>query len=108
MELSITFRHVPPSDALKRCVELRLERLERYVRPVGPVHAILDVEKHEHSAELVVPLDGNVLVARAVRPDLYEAVDVAAHKALEQARRHRGRLVDHREKEGRALKQLSA
>lgn len=100
MDLSITFRHVPPSDALRAACQQKLDRLERHVHAVAPAHVVLEVERHAHSAEFVIPVDGHVLVARAVRDDLYEAIDAAGDKALEQARRLKDRHRDHHPREG--------
>ena len=61
MRIIITGRHIAVTAALKRYIETRLTRLERYGLKVGDVQVVLTVEKYRHAAEVVFRLNGAVI-----------------------------------------------
>jgi putative sigma-54 modulation protein len=97
MQIHITARHIELTPALADYARKKLERIARHFEIVLRAQVILSVEKHRHSAEVVVHAQGHHdFRAREVAGDLYAAIDLAAeklqnHLAREKDRRVRGR-----------------
>ena len=53
MKLRITGRHMDVTSALRRYLETRFARLDRYELKAGIVQVVLSVEKLQHKAEAV-------------------------------------------------------
>ncbi|GIW40179.1 MAG: ribose ABC transporter permease [Candidatus Binatia bacterium] len=96
MQVSVTFRHVNPSLALRQYAEQKLARLGKYLPRVSSAHVVLSVEKREHKAEISVHARGRDLTAAEVTDDLYAAVDLALDKLERQAKKLAGRRKDHK------------
>lgn len=97
MQIHITARHIELTPPLADYARKKLERIARHFEIVLRAQVILAVEKHRHSAEVVVHAQGHHdFRAREVAGDLYAAIDLAAeklqnHLAREKDRRVRGR-----------------
>jgi putative sigma-54 modulation protein len=84
MSVTVTFRHVRPTDALRRYAETKTERLQKFVHHPLDAHVVLEVDKHRHIAELVVAADRMRFTATEETGDLYSAIDLAMAKVERQ------------------------
>lgn len=96
MQVSVTFRHVDATPALKSHAEEKLARLRKYLHRPGAAHVILSVEKDRHSAEITWQADHESLVAKEVTGDLYTAIDLAVAKLEHQAQRLKQKRDTHK------------
>lgn len=88
MQITVTFRGVEPTAALRTYVAGKLERLVRkYLKRPGDAHVILTVAKARHSAEITLQADHVPLVAKDTTADLYAAIDGALARLAHQAQR---------------------
>jgi putative sigma-54 modulation protein len=87
MQVSVTFRHVDATPALKAHAEEKVARLRKYVHRPGDAHVVLSVEKDRHTAEVTWQADHESLFAKEVTGDLYSAIDLAVAKLEHQAQR---------------------
>lgn len=94
MRLSITGRHVDITPALRRYVEARIKRLERYGVKLGSSQVVLGVEKYRHTAELIVTLNGTVLQSKTSTTEMYASIDQLLDKVASQIRKRKEKLVD--------------
>lgn len=92
MQVSVTFRHVEATDALRLHAERRVARIAKYVHRPIDAHVILTVTKRRHVAEIVLNADRTTLSAKEETGDLYSAIDLAAEKLVQQARKHTSKL----------------
>jgi putative sigma-54 modulation protein len=84
MGISITFRHMDSSEAIKRYVHDKLERLQKYVRaPLGG-HVTLFQERHQFVAEMNLQATGKVYQARHDSDDMYKSIDFVVDKVEHQ------------------------
>ena len=58
MQVSVTFRHMDPSEALKSYVLERASKLTKYIDKPMDSQATLTVEKFRQKAELVINVNG--------------------------------------------------
>lgn len=84
MSVTVTFRHVRPTDALRRYAETKTQRLQKFVHRPIEAHVVLSVDKRRHVAELVVNADSMSFTATEETDDLYSAIDLAMAKIERQ------------------------
>ncbi len=80
MELNIRARHLELTPALSDYVHKKVEKAQRYYNSIIWAQAVLSVEKHRQSAELIVHTPGNTFRTKEESADLYSAIDSAVHK----------------------------
>jgi putative sigma-54 modulation protein len=96
MSLMITGRHVEVTPALRRYVETRFKRLERYALRFGDVQVILSVEKYRHVAEVVLPLNGVVIQGKTSTTEMYASIDQLFDKIGRQILKRKEKLTSHK------------
>src|SRR5499425_516010 len=96
MEISVTFRHVEPTAALKSYAEEKLSRVRKYLRRPVDAHVILAVSKERHVAEITLQADHVSMFAKETTHDLYSAIDLAVEKLEHQAQKLKARRRGHK------------
>jgi ribosome hibernation promoting factor len=96
MQVSVTFRHIDATEPLRVYAERRVQRIAKYVHRPVDAHVILAVTKRRHVAEIVLNADRTTLNATEETGDLYSAIDLAADKLEQQARKHTSKLKNHK------------
>lgn len=108
MELTVTGRNLPVTDALKEHAERKLAKLERVLPPwdsATRVELELFVERNRsverrQVAEATVRTKGPILRAQEHAEDMYVAIDHVVHKLERQATKYRERRKAHRDPHG--------
>ena len=96
MNVTVTFRHVDPTPALRQHAEEKLRRLKKYLHRPVDAHIILSVTKDRHTAEVTLNADHESMFAKEVTHDLYSAIDLAVSKLEHQAQRVKEKREDHK------------
>ena len=104
MQVSVTFRHMEATDALKTFAADKVSRIEKYVHQPTDAHVVLSVEKHLHRAEINVTANGIRIRGEEVSADMYGSIDGATQKIERQLKRYRNKLASHKPREGHAMK----
>ena len=94
MQISVTFRHMEPSTALKGYVEQKLERLGKLFYHDVEASVVLSVEKHRHRAEVSVKGDRTTINCTEEKEDMYQAIDLVAAKIMRQVKKYKSKLHD--------------
>jgi putative sigma-54 modulation protein len=98
MEMTVTFRHLEPSDALKNYVMEKVSRIEKYLSNITEVHIILTHEKLAHTAEVIVHANRAKITAREKHKDnMYASIDLMADKLERQVKKHKDKITSHKE-----------
>lgn len=92
MQISVTFRHLEPSEALKNYVTERLRKFKRYLEGPLEAHVVLALEKFRNIADVTLYSDGRVIKGREENSDMYAAIDLVMDKIDMQLRKQRERL----------------
>jgi len=95
MQISITFRHMEATDALRDYVDDKINNLKKYLIKPTEVHVILSVEKFRHRAEIVLLEQNFKASADETTDDMYATIDSAIHKIETQVRKHKQKLQSH-------------
>lgn len=102
MQVSVTFRHMEASEALRNHAVEKVERIiSKYLKNAVEAHVILDASKHRlHKlAEINIHAANFDISGHSENHDLYAGVDFAVAKVEAQLRRHKDRIND---RKGRA------
>ncbi len=92
MRITLTYRNVESSDALKEYVEQRLKKLKKYIDGPMDVNVVLSAEKFRKTAEVVMSGDGIRAAAKEVQEDMRAAIDLVSDKIEKQLKRYREKL----------------
>lgn len=95
MKVTITFRHMEATDAIRNHVDTQLGRLEKYLIKPIEIHVILSVEKFRHRAEVVAFEQHFKAQADEVCDDLYLSIDRAIDKVVKQIKKHKEKIQEH-------------
>jgi putative sigma-54 modulation protein len=98
MDITISFRHINADDVLKKYVEEKLSRLQKYVETPLDVHVVLSLErKYRQRVDVMCTLNGVVINAHEVMNDMYAAVDSILDKLEARLKRYRDKVKRYRE-----------
>lgn len=106
MQVTVTFRHVRPTEALRQYAEEKISRVSRYLRRPMEAHVILSVLKKNHRAEINLLANGTSLFSEEETDDLYSAIDLALDKIERQVKKLNAKRKDH-QSDGHAGVRLS-
>jgi ribosome hibernation promoting factor len=95
MKVTVTFRHVAPTAALRRYATDKLQRLSKYTTRPMEAHVILSVLKKSHRAEIHLSANGTSLFSEVETSDLYPAIDLALDKIERQVKKLNAKRKDH-------------
>ncbi len=108
MQVSVTFRQIEPSEALKNYVTERLRKFKRYLDGTFEAHVVLGQEKFRHLADVTIDSNGRIIKGREENVDMYAAIDLVMDKIDMQLKRLRDRLRDNKGDRSRPLSAAAA
>jgi ribosomal subunit interface protein len=86
--VTVTFRHVEPTVALRAYAERKFAHVGRYLTRACEVHLILSVDKYRQHGEVLVKAGHLAVTAQKESKDLYAVIDLLADKVGRQLRSH--------------------
>ena len=97
MQLSVTFRHMEPSEALKQYVVDKLQRIRKFFPDPIRAQIVLSLERYLHKADIIITLhNGLAIKGKELTEDMYAAIDLVMDKIEKQVRRYKDRITSHR------------
>jgi putative sigma-54 modulation protein len=103
MQVSVTFRHMDPSEALKSYVVERASKLTKYIDKPMESQATLTVEKFRQKAELVINVNGIRIAGQESHEDMYAAIDLVMEKMERQVKKYREKIRRHKPLPGKEI-----
>jgi putative sigma-54 modulation protein len=98
MKISVTFRHMSSTDALRAYVEEKVGKVAKLLNDSCEAHVVLSVERHLHQAHIELITGGAFRVRADERTeDMYQSIDFASDKLAKQVKRYREKVRDHRD-----------
>ncbi|MBI5642443.1 MAG: ribosome-associated translation inhibitor RaiA [Deltaproteobacteria bacterium] len=96
MRVTVTFRHMESSEALKSYAIEKTDRLSKYLFEPIEVHWVLSVEKIRHKADANIVANGVTIKAVEDTQDMYAAIDMVIEKLEKQVIKHKEKVKDHK------------
>lgn len=90
MNISITFRHMDSSDAIKRYARSKLAKLQRFLRQPMSGKITVSIDRLRHVVEARISSGGEHLEAHDSSDDMYAAIDLVMDKLERQIRGAKG------------------
>lgn len=106
MRFEYTGRHVEVSPGIRKHVEDHFKKLEYIFNGANAswTHAVIDVEKNRHKAELIVHWRDHTLTAKDINADMYLALTRAIGKIEKQALKLKTKTTDRKQAARKASK----
>ena len=90
VKVSVTFRHIAPTDALKHYAEQKLHRIGKYFSQPLDAHMILAVDSRASQvAEIELHAHGAMIHGKERHPDLYAAIDRVVDEIERQVKKQK-------------------
>lgn len=104
MQVSVTFRHMEPSEALKNYVQERTSKLTKYIDRPLESQVILSVHKFRHIVDIIINVDGLRIAGQEEHEDMYAAIDLVMDKIERQVKKYRDKIRKHKPVQGKEIK----
>jgi len=100
MQLSVTFRHMEGSDAIKDHARDKLEKIKKFFPDPIMAHVVLSTERgYQHCADVNIQLHNGLLIkANETTEDMYSSIDLVMAKIERQVRRYKEKIRGHKPK----------
>lgn len=95
MQISITFKNIDSSDALKSHVQEKFDRLDKMLDGSAEADVVLSVEKIRQIAEIRLKNDKFQVHAKEESENMYSAIDTLADKVKVQVKKNKEKLRRH-------------
>jgi len=97
MTITFTFRHMDPSDAIKKYAEAKLSRLQKLLLHPMTAKVTLAIEKQQHVAEVQLASGKEHIEAKDSGEELYASIDLVVDKLERQINENKGgKIARHR------------
>lgn len=90
MNITVTFRHVEPSSALKEHAKEKIAKLQKFLRQPMTARVTVSLEKLLHQVEARISSGGDRYEAREATEDMYASIDKVLDKLERQIRGTKG------------------
>ncbi|NLH50306.1 MAG: ribosome-associated translation inhibitor RaiA [Myxococcales bacterium] len=99
MRISVTFRHMEPTEAIKEYAERKLAKVKRYLDEPIEANIVLSIEKHRNIAEMTLTAGRSSINCTEETDDIYSSIDNALTKLERQIKKQKDKT---RSKKGRS------
>jgi putative sigma-54 modulation protein len=98
MNISVTFRHMDATEALKDYAKEKVERIRKYFPDPIKSHVVLACDRgYNHIADVTITLfNGIVIKGEETTEDMYSSLDLVMAKIERQVRRYKEKLRHHK------------
>jgi putative sigma-54 modulation protein len=93
MNIAITFRHIEPSEPVKKYAQEKIAKLQKFLRQPMQANVTLDMERLDHVVEVRISSGSEHYVSREQSEDMYASIDQVLDKLERQIRSGKGALV---------------
>lgn len=104
MQVSVTFRHMDATEAIKKHAIDKVTHIKKYLDDAALAHVVLSAGKLGRRADIQIDSNGMILRGKEDSSDLYNSIDRAVEKIETQIKRHKEKITSHKPKTGKRLK----
>ena len=96
--IQITGRNVEITEPMKDYAMEKIAKIERIMNRIIDVNVIMDIQKLEHRAEIILKAGNLKIRSQASSTDMYVSIDQAIDKLEAQLLRYKSKIQDHHAK----------
>ncbi len=89
MRIEFTARHFKPSQRLKEFAQEEVQRLKKYYDGIIETEIILDYERQDQIAEIIIKVNGQRMTVVERTDDMYKSISFAVDKLERKLRRYK-------------------
>ena len=104
MNITVTFRHVDPSPAIKERATEKIAKLQKFLRQPMTARVTVSLEKLKHQVEARVASGGERYEASETTEDMYTSIDKVIDKLERQIRGTKGVAQAKKRRSGASLR----
>jgi putative sigma-54 modulation protein len=93
--IQITGRHIEVTNSMKDYAMEKISKIEKLRNRITDINVIMDIQKYEHRAEIILKVDHIRITSRASSDDMYASIDKAVNKIESQLRRYKTKVQNH-------------
>jgi putative sigma-54 modulation protein len=90
MNIAITFRHIEPSEPVKKYAHEKIAKLQKFLRQPMQAHLTLVTERIEHIVEVRISSGSEHYQGKEQSEDMYASIDMVVDKLERQIRSGKG------------------
>ena len=94
MKFIISGKNIEVTEGLRKAINEKLGKLERYFTPETEIHVTLSVEKERQKIEVTIPVKGNIIRSEQVSSDMYVSIDLVEEVIERQLRKYKTKIVN--------------
>ena len=94
MKFIISGKNIEVTEGLRKAINEKLGKLERYFTPETEIHVTLSVEKERQKIEVTIPVKGNIIRSEQVSNDMYVSIDLVEEVIERQLRKYKTKIVN--------------
>lgn len=107
MNITITFRHMVGTEAVKSYAHEKMAKLQKFLRQAMVAQVTLSVEGLDHVAEVGISSGSGHFLAKERSPDMYASIDMVHDKLEGQIRAAKGTVMS-KKRGGTPVRELAA
>ncbi len=100
MKIKITGRNIELTEGLKKAVEEKLSKLNKYFTEDTQANVTLSVEKERQKIEVTIPVKGNIIRSEQVSNDMYVSIDLVEEVIERQMKKYRNKIISRQQEPG--------
>jgi putative sigma-54 modulation protein len=104
MTITFTFRHMEPSDAIKKYAEGKISRLQKLLLHPMTAKVTLAIEKQRHVAEVQLASGKEHIEAKDSGAELYASIDLVVDKLERQINENKGGKIARHRRPGESVR----
>ena len=108
MDISVTFRHMQPTESLRTYAEEKVSKIKRYLDFPLEAHVVLSVEKFRHIADVTLSVNGTWIKGLEETDDMYSAIDQVMDKLEKQVKKYLSKIRNRRTENRKGEETLGA
>lgn len=94
MKIIMTGKNLEISEGLKKAVEEKIGKLEKYFAEGTIAKVTLSVEKGRQKIEVTIPVKGNIIRSEQTSSDMYVSIDLVQEIIERQLKKYKKKLID--------------
>ncbi len=105
--IQVTGRHISITEAMADYARQKVEQIHLDYPRITEVQFILDVQKHRHSAEMILICNNHITIEASHEcDDMYAAIDGVLNKVTRQMRKYKTKILRNHRPRGNDIRHL--
>lgn len=94
MRYTITGKNIEVTPGLRKAIESKIGKLEKYFQPDTEAVVTLSVQRERQNIEVTIPVKGSIIRAEESSNDMYVSIDLVEEIIERQIKKYRKKLID--------------